>query len=405
MPWKETCVVDERMALVEAAMRGEVSVAGLCRLAGVSRKTAYKWLARFRSGGMANLHDQSRARLTQEHALDEALRAAIIYTRQTHPTWGIKKILPFLARTQPTLATCALSSGQRVLGSAGLIGVQSRTRNLAPTSRTSRVQSRASNDIWTVDYKGDFRMGDGRRCYPCTIVDDFSRYVLAVSAHASVSLEATQSLFGRVFRERGLPRMIRSDNGIPFAGQGVGRLTKLSVWWLSLDIELDRINPGRPGENGRHERMHRTLKAEATRPPGRDLRDQQSKFDCFVPEYNQERPHEGLLQAVPASRYEASSRAWREDAREEDVYPTWWERRTIRSNGEMKWRGEWLFLSEPLAGKVVGLQEVAEGVWELRYRTMPLALLDERGPTPTLRPPIQPPRPTKPAHSPPPPAT
>ncbi len=385
MPWKETCVTELRESLVVSVLRGEASVASLCRVAGVSRKTGYKWLERYRALGVRGLEDRSRARLTHESRVDETTRQTLVTLRREHPTWGVRKLLVLLEARHPEVRPCSASSAGRILRDAELITPTPRRRPLERPPTGVRATPEGPNHIWTVDYKGQFRLSDGVLCYPLTIADAFSRYVLRVDGMPRVSLEATRRSFVRAFEAYGLPRVIRSDNGIPFAGNGVGRLTRLSVWWMSLGIELDRITPGRPGENGRHERMHRTLKAETARPPGRNMRDQQGRFERFVSSYNHERPHEALGMAVPGSVYRRSERAYVGEVRDDDVYPGHFERRRVWPNGVIRWRGELRFIAEPLGGRLIGLCEVDDGVWRVYYRRTLIGIFDETGDRPVLR--------------------
>lgn len=383
MPWKENCRVDRRYEMVLAVLKERASVARLCRQEGVSRKTAYKWLGRFLEDGCRGLVDQSRARKTHEDAIPDDVRKAVIAERKRHPSWGPKKLYAVLQRTNPELDLCSESSMSRILKKAGLATPQTSRRSPARNLSGPRVVPQGPNDLWTVDFKGQFLMLDRQLCYPLTIADAYSRCLLCVSAKASVKTDPVRASFELVFREHGLPLAVRSDNGAPFAGPGLGRLSRLSVWLLSLGICLDRIRPGRPTENGSHERMHRTLKAETARPPGRNLANQQAKFTRFMREYNEERPHEGIGLKVPAAMYERSPREYRE-ASTQDEYPAHWQCRRVQRPGTIYWHKSPLFVSEPLAGRTVGLHEVDDGLWHLYFRTTLLGVLDERGEEPRV---------------------
>lgn len=387
MPWKENCQVELRHMLVMAMLRGEASVSDLCVEAGISRKTAYKWLDRYDKGGRPAMADASRAPRTRADAIGDEFKAALLEQRRRHPTWGPKKLLAVLDRDQPELPLCSLASAGRILKESGLSQPQTRRRYASKGRVGGRIEARAANDVWTADFKGQFMLGDRTLCYPLTIADAFSRYLLCVEGKTSVRTEPVRASFERTFREYGIPRVIRSDNGAPFAGVGLGGLTVLSVWWLTLGIELDRITPGRPSENGSHERMHRTLKAETARPPGRDAAEQQAKFDRFRREYVEERPHEALGQRTPGALYASSVRPYRA-AEKDDDYPGHWQRRKVQERGTIYWRKQHVFLSEPLGGRAVGLVEIAEDVWRVYFRTKLLGILDDRGEQARIRAPL-----------------
>ncbi|MFN5661759.1 MAG: IS481 family transposase [Planctomyces sp.] len=378
MPWKETCTVELREALVSAMVAGEVGVAELCRLAGVSRKTAYKWLGRYRRSGLDGLVDRSRARHTQPDAVAQDVLAAIVRARHEHPTWGVKKLLPLLGRTRPDLVLPCASTASEILRRAGLSVPRPRTRRHRGPHNAG-TEAACPNAMWTIDFKGQFRLGDRQMCYPLTVADRFSRYLLCVDARPGTHMHGVVRSLQRLFEDHGLPERMRSDNGSPFAGTGLGRLSRLGVWLMSHGIEIEQITPGKPGQNGRHERMHRTLKAETTRPPSRTMPEQQERFDGFRREYNQERPHEALGQRPPASLYASSTREYRPDRQEPEEYPGHYERRRVRSDGTIKWLGQQRFIAEPLAGRVVGLVETDEDVWSLHYRRTLIGIIDARG--------------------------
>lgn len=387
MPWKETCTVELREAVVMGMLAGDAGVSELCRRAGVSRKTAYKWLERYRAFGQAGLADRSRARLTQPDAVGDQALDMILSTRHEHPTWGAKKILPHLARTQPGLALPCVSTAGEILRRAGVTTPQRRSRRRrGPHNKGG--EALGPNTTWTIDFKGQFRLGCRELCYPLTVTDRFSRYLLCVDSKPSTHLMGVVPSMRRLFGEHGLPERIKSDNGSPFAGTGLARLSRLSVWFMSLGIAVEHITPGKPGENGRHERMHRTLEAETASPPAQTMRGQQRRFNRFRVEYNDERPHEAIGQRPPASLYAPSPRPYRGDHHEEDPYPGHWERRRVRSDGTIKWQGERLFLAEPLAHRLVGMVETDEDRWELRYQRTLIGVVDARGERVTIRDPL-----------------
>lgn len=309
MPWVETCCVDERTRFVREALRNEWSMSDLCRAYGISRRTGYKWLERHHAEGVAGLNDRSRARHTQPHEVSEAVRDLIIRARRAHRMWGPKKLRPWLARAHPSIALPSLTTMATILRDAGLVSPQRRRQRLCGGTGGLGGEDRP-NGVWATDFKGQFRLGDGRYCYPLTVSDAHSRYLLACCAQTSVRGEPVRQRFVRLFETFGVPERIRSDNGSPFASRGVGRLTTLSVFWIDQGIELQRITPGRPQENGRHERMHLTLKRETASPAARTWRAQQQRFDRFVHEFNDDRPHEALEQTCPCEHYTPAAKMY-----------------------------------------------------------------------------------------------
>jgi putative transposase len=383
MPWKETDTVELREALVMAILAKQGSVRSLCQRAGVSCKTAYKWVARFKARGALGLEDQSRARLTQDHAVSDEVIDLLLTTREEHPTWGAKKLLPFLARNHPHLELPCLSTVGDILCAAGVTVKREPSRKIKSVAKPTSV-ALGPNCIWTIDFKGQFRLGCARDCYPLTVVDAFSRFILCVDGKWSTQAQGVCASLQRTFKEYGIPVRIKSDNGSPFAGSGLARLTKLSVWLISHGVLTDLIQPGCPGQNGSHERMHRTLKAETTRPPSHTLQGQQRRFNRFINEYNTQRPHEAIGQKTPSMLYEPSPRTYQGEQPDQDMYPGHWIRRQVKRNGFMKWKGEAVFLSCALGSRRVGLVEVDDGLWEVYYQRMLLAMLDERGQSPVI---------------------
>ena len=368
--------MDERARFIEDWLRGgSANLAALCRLYSISRKTGYKWLERFRQGGLANLDDRSHAAHRQPRRIAGSLERRLIEARRKHPSWGPKKLRAWLELREPETSWPAASTIGEALKHAGLVQGRKRPRRLTDTGPAPLAEPEASNELWTIDYKGQFRTGDGRLCYPLTVVDGHSRFLLGVTAHGSTSYEEARDSLERLFRERGLPGRMRSDNGTPFASTGTARLSRMNVWWWKLGIVVERIEPGKPQQNGRHERMHRTLKAETTRPPASDRQRQQRLFDRFQREYNEERPHEALGQRPPATEYEESTREYPKRLLDPE-YPGWWERRRVRHDGRVKFLGEKYFLSEALRGELVGLVEVEEDVWQIWFGPVEVALFD-----------------------------
>jgi putative transposase len=352
--WKETRVVDQRVLFVAAVHRGEASMSELCASYGVSRKTGYKWLARAEAG--QSLEDRSRRPLTSPQRLDDAFAELFLELRRKRPTWGPRKLL---ARLQ------ALHRRVRVWPSASTVGKLLKDNGLIRAQRTRpRVEPYESpltpmdepNAVWCADFKGDFRTGDKRRVLPLTITDGASRYLLRCTALSHGDGVSVQEVFESAFREFGLPRVIRTDNGPPFATTGPGGLSKLAVWFFKLGIASERIQPGKPTQNGRHERMHRTLAEDAISPPAPTFEKQQRKFDVFRRVFNEERPHEALGMRAPFDVYEDSPRRFPTELRE-PTYPPHFLIRSVRSNGEIQFAGRKLFVSEALVSESVGIEE------------------------------------------------
>lgn len=374
MPWREVCYMEERMRFIGAVRQAEDSMAALCEEYGVSRKTGYKWLGRYLEQGPAGLQDRSHAARVVPWAITQAQQEAIIGLRCEHPSWGPKKLQAKLAERAPQQRWPALSTIGDLLRREGLSQARKRRRRATPSPGSLRAPV-GPNDVWCIDFKGWFRTQDGARCDPLTVSDAFSRYLLCAQAVSPAAEAPSRSELERVFKEYGLPGTIRSDNGAPFASTGAGGLSRLSVWWVKLGITPERIEPGKPQQNGRHERMHRTLKADCARPPAADLAAQQRRFDHFRHQFNHERPHEALGQTPPARHYSPSLRPY--PARLEDpVYPERYGLRRVRHNGEIKWQGELVFIGQALTGEVVGLLEEDDGNCQVYFGPIPLGIID-----------------------------
>ena len=384
MPWEVNTVLDQRLDFIADCRRGEYAHAELCRSYGISRKTGYKWLARCAADPVIGLLDRSRAPATHPNRLGAELAEQIVALRTDHPSWGPRKLRARLVREQPDQPWPAPSTIGALLRDGGLSSSRRRRGRAGERPRVPLTVGNGPNEVWTLDYKGHFALGDGTRCHPLTLQDHYSRALLRCQALPREDFPGAQPVMVAAFREFGLPEVLRSDNGAPFASSGLTGLTRLSAWWLRLGLRVERIAPAHPEQNGRHERMHATLKAEATRPPQRDLRAQQREFERFRHEYNYERPHEALGQAVPADYYQRSPRAY--PARLPPVeYPPGWEVRQVRTKGHVHWRGALPFVSETLVGEPVGLCPLDERLWALYYNRMPLAIWDD-GPRAWLRP-------------------
>ena len=331
--------MDQRVQFIAEYQRAVFDIAELARRYGISRKTAYKWIERYEIGGPAGLVDRSRRPAHCPHRTPPATIAALLEVRRHHPTWGAKKLLKVVATRQPTWTLPARSTVCDLLDRAGLITAPGRRRVPAHPGRPL-IPMTAPNGTWTADFKGQFKTRNGVYCYPLTVVDGFSRYLLACHGLLSTAIATAQPIFLHLFQEYGLPGIIRTDNGVPFATTALGRLSTLSVWWIRLGILPELIAPASPQQNGRHERMHRTLKAEATRPPSGNLQAQQVRFNRFRHEYNDDRPHEALDQETPGSVYQPSPRALPQTLAPLE-YPGHFEVRLVSRNSGIRWKKHW----------------------------------------------------------------
>jgi transposase InsO family protein len=377
MPWKETSPMDERAKLCFELDDGVDTVVELSRRYGVSRKTLYKWLARYKDEGVDGLRDRSRAPHRREHALSEEVVDLFVAERKRRPSWGPKKLLRVLSLRHPTLVMPARSTVAALLAKRGLVAGSRRPKR-APTYEGPFSTCQAPNELWCADFKGGFRVRDGHRCNPFTLTDAHSRFLIRCEGLGRIHEGAVRPLFESAFREFGLPDAIRTDNGPPFASRSVGGLSKLAIWWVKLGIRPERIEPGKPTQNGRHERMHRTLKQEVVSPTAATMAVQQRRLDAFRKSFNEERPHEALGQDMPAQHYKPSARRYPTKLREPEYNPDI-EVRRVRRTGEIKWRGETVYLSETLVGEPVGIEEVTSGRWAVRFGPISLGVLDERG--------------------------
>lgn len=376
MPWRTTCPMDERTQFIAARLAGEESMSVLCRRFGISRKTGYQLWARYEAEGPAGLLPRSHAPHQPPHALSEAIEQAILELRGTHPRWGPRKLRAWLQQRRAGPAWPAASTIGALLHRHGLTVPRRRRLHAQPSRRSTAA---GPNDVWAADFKGWFRTGDQQRCDPLTISDVFSRYLLRCQVVAGVADPLVRPLFEATFREYGVPRAIRTDNGPPFASLGAGGLSRLAVWWVRLGIHPERIAPGHPEQNAQHERMHRTLKEETAQPPQRTGRAQQRAFDRFRPIYNHERPHEALGQQPPASVYHPSLRPFPERL-PELAYPAASVVRRALPNGEIRWSGRRVYISQALAGECVGLEEITDGHWRVCFGPIELGWLDARRP-------------------------
>ncbi|HEY0996483.1 MAG TPA: IS481 family transposase [Gemmatimonadaceae bacterium] len=380
MPWPTPSPMSQRLEFIQAVLHRKApqSIKDVAAQFGVSEKTAHKWLTRFERGGPEALGDRSRAPHVPPHQVAPAQQAAICALRQAHPTWGARKLLSVLQTDRPAERWPAPSTITRVLKRHDLVAPRARhARDRAGWATTHLTAPTGPNDVWAADFKGQFRVGSGEYCYPLTVTDLHARYLVGVEVQRSVASEPAEAAFQQLFATYGLPRVIRTDNGVPFGLPGaLGGLSRLAVWWVRLGIRPERIRKGHPQDNGAHERMHRTLKAETTRPAAATLAAQQARLRAWQATYNDTRPHEALGQTPPARHYAPSSRPLPRRLPPVE-YPAHYELREVSSCGTISWRGVPLFLSKVLTGEYVGLYESAEGVWTVTYGPLTLGTYDE----------------------------
>lgn len=391
MPWMETCALTEREKLVRAWMTSRFTVTELAAEFGVSRKTVHKWLGRHELEGRPGLQDRPRIALHHPRAVPPEIAAAVVRAKRLHPLWGPLKLQPLPDEpVEVREGWPAPSTRGAILARAGLTRKRRRRRHVPPNTMPFR-ECFQPNDLWCGDFKGWFRTGDGTRCDPLTITDAYGRMLLRCQAVDHLDYRHTRPVFESAFREYGLPRAIRTDNGAPFASLAAGGLSQLSVWWVKLGIWPDRIDPGHPEQNGRHERMHLTLKLECCKPAAATLAEQQRQLDQFRDVFNHERPHQALGFQTPASVYCPSPRLY-PDRIEDPVYPAGFVERRVRSNGEIRWKGGLIFISTVLPGEAVGICEGGLG-YDVYFGPVLLGRINVKGeklvrptnPTPELR--------------------
>ena len=373
MPWNECNRMDERLRFVARLLEGE-QMALLCREFGISRKTGYKIFDRYKEHGLDALTDRSRRPVRYANQLPQQVEAAIVSFKREKPHWGARKIRELLLRRLPgEVRVPAKSTIHAVLDRHGLVKRMGRKRGRAHGTPLSPGQN--PNALWCADYKGEFLLGNQKYCYPLTVTDHASRYLLLCEALESTRMDLAFTAFERLFKERGLPSGIRSDNGVPFASaNALFNLSRLSVWWLRLGINIERIKPGNPQQNGRHERMHLTLKKEATRPPGMNSLQQQATFDGFVQEFNFERPHEALNMKCPAEVYTPATRVY--NGLPELHYPFHDRPVLVTACGRICIYRKKINISTALAGQTLGIKEVDEGIWLVSFMDYDLGYID-----------------------------
>jgi putative transposase len=373
MPWKECHVMDERLRFVARLLEGE-KMAPLCAEFGISRKTGYKIFDRYKDCGLTALTDRSRRPYRQANRLPPPLEATIVRLKREYPGWGAPKIREKLRQQTSARHPPSISTVHAVLDRHGLVKRRRRRHHSSAATFLSRPVE--PNALWCADYKGEFRLGNRQYCYPLTITDFASRYLLACDALSTTHATFAFTVFDRAFKDFGLPLAIRTDNGVPFAAPtGLYRLSKLAVWWLRLGIRLERIAPGHPQQNGRHERMHLTLKTAATKPAGANVLQQQARFDAFIEEYNHDRPHQALAMKVPADVYTRSPRVYR--GLEDLSYPFHDTAITVTHCGRICFKGRKVNLSQAFAGQNVGVTQVGERIWLVTFMQYDLGYFDD----------------------------
>ena len=365
MPWKGVTVHEQRQNFIRDYRLTIYSVTELAQRFSISRKTAYKWIHRWERHGEDGLQEEPRTPHSCPWATSDTVRDEVIRLRTVHPRWGPRKLLALIERAHPDWNLPAVSTVARILSKAGLVKPTRRGRKPKHPG-CPKHRPEIPNDIWAADYKGQFRLKNGSYCFPLTVSDLFSRYILGVQSHPAVSLEQSQAFFTHLFRTYGLPGRIRTDNGAPFASSALARLSQLSVWFISLGIYPELIEPGRPQQNGIHERMHSTLKRETAMPPAGSMTAQQRRFDAFRDEFNQIRPHEGIDMARPADLYRRSPRSMPKRFTTYD-YPAHYLVRRVSRAGTIRVLNRQFFLSSTLKEHYVGLEEVDTGIFDIYF--------------------------------------
>jgi transposase InsO family protein len=374
MPWETKDVVDERTRFVLEQQNSEYTMAELCRIYGIARKTGYLWSRRYEGFGPEGLKDRRYGAGSHPNRTSERVEGWILQLKQAHPSWGAKKLRGHLVNKRSEIGWPALSTFGEILRRAGLSAPQ-RKRRRTPLYTQPFQTVEGANQLWCADFKGWFRTGDGERVDPLTISDTHSRYLLRCQSVGKTNTEQVLAIFVAAFREYGMPQAIRTDNGPPFASRAIAGISSLSLHWMKLGIHPERIKPGCPQQNGRHERMHRTLKAETAKPPSSNRRAQQRAFDRFRQQYNEERPHEALGQQTPATHYRASARRY-PDRVPEPEYDTHVKVKRVYPDGTFFWKGTQVFISKALGKERIGLEAIDERYWTIYFASFPLGRFD-----------------------------
>lgn len=377
MPWQEQSPMDLRMRFITELRSGLFTMSELCAQYSISRPTGYKWAGRYTADGVAGLLDRSRRPHDHPDTTASEVVAAVLAARQRFPEWSGAKLVQWLARQDPKREWPSRTTAYDILRRAGAVRTRRRRVRAPLRSVGALPTAHGPNEVWTTDFKGEFLTGDGRYCYPLTVRDAFSRRVLRCDALLAQTYADTRRRFERAFGEFGLPERMRSDNGRPFVSTGLAGLSRLNVWWLRLGIQLERIAPGHPEQNGSHEQFHGVLKKATTRPPAANARAQQRRFAAFCLEYNEQRPHDALAGRVPADVYRPSPRALPPRLPHLE-YAAHWHVRWVATNGDVAWRGRRLFVSAALAELPIGFEEIDDGLHTVWFGTIALARFDER---------------------------
>lgn len=367
--------MDQKTHFISDFLRHSQSITELCLHYGISRKTAYKWINRYQLDSISGLEDRSRKPNSCPHQTEPEIVEALIEARRHHPTWGAKKLLKLLSKRNPNRIWPARTTVCDILARHGLVKKARTRRHLSHPGKPSSIIS-VPNQVWCADFKGQFKTKDGIYCYPLTIADRFSRFLIGCQGLLTTECAYAKPVFEKAFSEFGLPERIRTDNGVPFATVSLARLPSLSAWWIQLGILPELIEPGKPQQNGRHERFHRTLKAETTRTAAGNLRAQQRKFNAFRQEYNHVRPHEALKLETPASIYQASPRPFPKKLPALG-YPAHFETRYVSYNGGIRWNCDLVNVSITCAGQWVSLEEIDNGIWNVYFGPIKLGRLIE----------------------------
>ena len=377
MPWKEMCPMDQRAIFVKLWLTENYTKVELCKRFEISRPTGDLWIHRFLCEGEPGMADRSRAPRRHPNQTPAWQCDRIVEMRQARPSMGPKKIVEMLKRAEPDIVWPAYSTADEILHRAGLVKPRKRSRRRVPLDPAPFGACDRPNAVWSADFKGQFRTRDGRWCYPLTVTDNYSRYLFLCEGMACTKGALTNPRLTRLFQEYGLPVALRTDNGAPFASNGLGGLSALSVGLIKLGIRHERTDPGRPDQNGRHERMHKSLKAEAINPPGKNRVEQQKTFDAYLRHFNFERPHEALGNDVPADYYAPSAKPYPSKL-EPIEYPGEFTVRRVRQRGEIKWKGGLIYVSEVLAKEPIGLEAIGDGLWNIHFSFQLIGTLDER---------------------------
>lgn len=378
MPWIETAPMNEKIKFISAYLNNKESTfKELCERFNISCKTGYKYVNRYKEEGVDGLKEHSRAPHIQSNRMPSHIEGSLLDVKDKQPSWGAKKIKSWLEQEKKDVSWPAKSTIDELFKRHGLVRPAKRKRRVSPYTEPFVLCNQA-NDTWSIDYKGQFSLGNQQLRYPLTVTDNFSRYLLAIEGSEKISGIKVKNALIRLFLEHGLPLAIRSDNGVPFASHAIAGLSELSVWLIKLGIVPERIRKGHPEENDRHERMHLTLKKETASPPKQNMAQQQLLFNAFKKEFNEQRPHEGIQFNRPAWLYTNSSRQFPTKISAVEYDNSFEKTRKIRTNGTMKWKGKEIFVSETLRGERIAMKPHSELEWVIYFSFKPLALFNEK---------------------------